>query len=116
MARGSSLIREHIKKRFTRSKDWPRVRNAYIQANPICACCGKHYKFLGKWLLCVHHIKPVHLFPELELVWHNLLPLCNNPRCHLDKGHLGDWRAWNPSVAQDCREWRNKYLNRLYGQ
>lgn len=108
------LIREHIVKRFTRSSQWPRFRKLVIDASPVCANCGKSPRFLRRWRLCVHHICPVHLYPHLELVTVNCIVLCNNPRCHLDKGHLGDYRSYNLEVEEDCKLWNEKYQNRPY--
>ena len=108
------LIREHIVKRFTRSKDWPRVRRAWLVHHNTCASCGKKSTGLRKFFLCVHHKVPVHIAPELELVFSNFITLCSNPRCHLDKGHLGDWKSWNKDVEKDCKVWLKKYKNRPY--
>ena len=60
----------------------------------------------------VHHIKPVGLYPALELDPKNLITLCGNPRCHLDKGHLGNWRSYNETVVMDTKIWSDKYRNR----
>jgi len=110
----SVLLREHVVKRFTRSKDWPRARRAWLQLNNTCANCGKTATGLRKFFLCVHHIVPVHVKPEWELVPTNFITLCSNPRCHLDKGHLGNWKSWNSSVTEDCKNWLEKYTTRPY--
>jgi len=91
-----------------RSGRWSTVRKIHLRANPYCANCGKK-KRIG---MQVHHITPFSVDPSLELVPTNLLTLCNNPRCHLDKGHLGNFRSWNVNVIQDCKDWNNKYTNR----
>ena len=104
----AGIFRELITKRLTRSPKWPKTRKAHLKENPFCANCGKK-KILG---MQVHHIEPFHVAPEKELDLGNLLTLCDNPRCHLDKGHLGYWRSWNVNVIEDCKVWFNKYLTR----
>jgi 5-methylcytosine-specific restriction endonuclease McrA len=55
--------------------------------------------------LNVHHIKPFHEFPELELVDANLITLCEGVlrgRDHLRFGHLGNWKISNPNVRADA--------------
>ena len=66
-----------------RSSLWPTVRKAHIEVEPYCALCGCQHD------LEVHHIKPFHLHPELELAETNLITLCRH--CHLEAGHLGNW-------------------------
>jgi 5-methylcytosine-specific restriction protein A len=101
-----TILREHIVKRVTRSSMWPKIRKYFIAVNNRCSSCGKTRG------LEVHHKKPFHLFPELELDSGNLITLCSNPRCHLDKGHLGYWKSYNPSVVDDCNIWNKKYKDR----
>lgn len=106
----AGIFREHVVKRFfeKRSSKWPKTRKTYLLENPHCANCGKKKKFGMQ----VHHIIPFHVDPTLELVPSNLLTLCDNPRCHLDKGHLGYFRSWNVNVVRDCAQWRKKYRTR----
>lgn len=89
-----------------RSPEWRSVANAHLEAHPVCACCG------GKVQLRVHHIRPFHLKPELELDRTNLITLCEAGKyginCHLLLGHLGNWRRWNPAVVIDAYLWRAK--------
>ena len=101
----SGFIREQIVKRATRSSGWRQVRAEHLKKHPECVNCGKKSRF-G---LQVHHIVPFHVDPSLELDPDNLLTMCGNPRCHLDKGHLGHWHSWNPDVVKDCEEWKLKY-------
>ena len=78
---------------YHRSSHWPLVRACWLQEHGICVHCG------GTTDLEVHHIRPVHLFPGLELVPANFMTLCEGPtRCHLEYGHLGDWDNWNQSL------------------
>ena len=107
-------FREQIIKRLTRSNGWAKVRAAKIDATPFCEACGKTFKQLRRFRLQVHHVKPFHIFPELELDPDNLACLCSNPTCHLDKGHLGNFRSWNETVREDCARWRDKIKWRPY--
>jgi hypothetical protein len=48
----------------------------------------------------VHHVRPFHLRPELELDPDNLISLCmaEGRHCHLAVGHGGDFKAYNLHV------------------
>lgn len=92
-----------------RSPQWPAVERAHLVKEPCCQVCG------GKKQLNVHHKKPYHLFPELELEPTNLITLCNAIRCHITFGHGGDFKAWNPNVIADVKDARAMILNRKYG-
>lgn len=82
--------------RFTkRAVGWSKVRAEHLKNNPICAACGSDTG------LEVHHIKPFHEFPELELDPNNLITLCNKS-CHLYFGHLKYFQSWNPNVVEDA--------------
>lgn len=96
-----------------RSPQWRGVRERHLEKEPVCQVCG------GKKRLNVHHIKPFHLFPNLELDPANLITLCEKSKidginCHFLFGHLGDWQAWNPSVRRDAAAWASKILLRRY--
>jgi hypothetical protein len=69
-----------------------------LKDHPRCAAC------FGKDYLEVHHVKPFHLHPELELEPANLITLCENPthNCHFIFGHVLDWRLANPFVRDDA--------------
>lgn len=90
-----------------RSPKWRTVRQDHLRANARCAACGRTRD------LEVHHIKPVHLFPELELDPNNLITLCSNS-CHILFGHLMDFKSWNPIVRQDCESFEKKIASRIY--
>ena len=77
-----------------RSDHWETLRAAWLALHGQCAACG------GTACLEVHHIKPYHLFPELELSALNLITLCEAPahKCHLMIGHVGHWSLWDPQV------------------
>ena len=82
-----------------RSGKWPAVRAHHLVKEPCCAWCG------GTVKLQVHHIRPFHLYPQLELDDSNLITLCEDPKhnCHLLIGHLGNFRTgWNADARADC--------------
>jgi hypothetical protein len=55
--------------------------------------------------LQVHHVKPFHLLPELELDESNLISLCMGPNeCHLFIGHGDSFRCYNPNVREDAEK------------
>src|SRR3990167_7286052 len=77
-----------------RSSEWPKTRAKHLKKEPVCAICSKNDE------LNVHHKKPFHLFPELELEESNLTTLCEAPgrEHHLNFGHLGSYQSYNPEV------------------
>ena len=79
-----------------RSPKWPHVEKLHLKLEPSCAACGSTKK------LNVHHKKPFHLFPELELDMHNLITLCMDKECHLKVGHGNDFKDYNPDVEADA--------------
>ena len=51
----------------------------------------------------VHHVRPFHLFPNLELDPANLLTLCETGgNCHIMIGHLKNWKSYNLDVRKDA--------------
>ena len=94
-----------------RSPHWPALERDIIGSQSWCSICGavKH--------LIVHHIKPFHLFPELELDPNNLIVLCEGTmgylagqNCHLVFGHLGNWTKYNQILIPDTVN----FLQRLF--
>lgn len=87
-----------------RSPLWHRLKMAFIKKNPGCAACGSRDH------LEVHHIKPFHEYPELELVESNWIVLCESKRfgvnCHLALGHAGDYKRINENVIESVNTWR----------
>jgi hypothetical protein len=83
----------------SRSPLWDALRDSFIKGK-VCAVCG------GTKHLQLHHIKPFHLQPELELDPQNLIPLCEgnkNMNCHLVLGHYQNFATkFNPSVVEDA--------------
>lgn len=86
-----------------RSPQWPGVRAAHLLKEPECQLCG------GTTSLQVHHIRPFHIHPELELEDSNLITLCtgnNTINCHVRFGHLDNFKdKWNPNIRENCQEW-----------
>lgn len=91
-----------------RSPEWRGVRDRFVALHPTCAACGSDA------FPEVHHIKPYHLFPKLELDPANLITLCDGPyrRCHFVVGHLCDWRSWNVDAVRDAAWLLDKVRNR----
>jgi 5-methylcytosine-specific restriction protein A len=93
-----------------RSGHWSTVRKNHLALHPTCAVCG------GTEKLEVHHRRPFHLHPELELEPTNLVTLCESGKggvnCHLHFGHLGSFRSFNVDVLIDAATWLGKIKNR----
>ena len=81
-----------------RSSHWPTLEKRFIAEHSKCAACGSTEK------LNVHHIKPFHLFPELELDEKNLITLCMEHQCHILLGHGGNFKAYNPHCVEDVEK------------
>jgi len=94
----------------TRSSQWTAVRKKFLEKNNKCAVCG------GVKKLEVHHKKPFHEHPDLELNPDNLITLCeakkNGVTCHLLFGHLGNYKSINVNVNNDVKDWSKKIKNR----
>ena len=57
---------------------WSDLRNKKIATDSLCEMCLKSKRYVIAVL--VHHIKTVERYPELRLVWDNLMSLCHS--CH----------------------------------
>lgn len=81
-----------------RSTQWPKARKAWLNNHPTCAACG------SKDCVQVHHKKPFHIYPELELNPINFITLCERSPVndHLEIGHLGNWKNFNTNVESDA--------------
>lgn len=70
----------------------------------------------GEEKLEVHHIRPFHLHPDLELDPDNLITLCeaghDGSNCHLLFGHLGNFKSFNVDVRADAAHMGEKIENR----
>ena len=84
-----------------RDPRWGKAQHAHLQVEPCCRACGTRNN------LNVHHIRPVHLFPLLELAPENMVTLCRDH--HFVIGHLRNWRDWNPNVLDDAAANMAKY-------
>lgn len=97
---GVNLIRHQFRDvgvATKRSSHWPTVEKHFREANPKCAICESVDR------LNVHHKKPFHLHPELELDTNNLITLCmSKMECHLMIGHGDDFKAYNPNIETDA--------------
>jgi len=89
-----------------RSPKWGSVRAAYLKEHPVCEVTGTAKA------LEVHHIKPFHLHPELELEPSNLMTLTRKYNTHYLMGHLLNWKSWNAKVSEDALRWNNKIVSR----
>ncbi len=96
---------EHVKQKFLhaqrdsqtggkRSPHWKKVRKDFLKQHRTCVICGT------KSGLQVHHKKPFHLYPELELDLTNLITVCMSFRrhCHLKIAHGGNFISYVPEI------------------
>ena len=90
-----------------RSSQWSRVRKDNIKS--YCELCERKGKLLHP--LELHHIRPFHLHPELELEPSNFITLCR--KCHLDFAHLGDFKSFNADIQSEAEHWRLKRKQRV---
>jgi hypothetical protein len=97
----------HVARRHghERSPEWARVAKEHRLREPACVACG----YRGKDLQ-VHHIKPFHLHPHLELDPHNLITLCEarGRDHHLLLGHLDAWDSYNEHIRGDVKRFYRK--------
>ena len=78
-----------------RSSKWSSLQKDFLEKNPECEICGTRKN------LQVHHKKPFHLYPELELEESNLVTLCMDKReCHLRIAHGSSWRSYSPKLVE----------------
>lgn len=93
---------------LARSGGWYSLREKVIEEDKVCLLCNRTVN------LEVHHIKPFHLNPELELERSNLITLCR--RDHFIFGHKCNWKDINPNVVVDIakiKECERDILKRL---
>lgn len=81
-----------------RSGKWPKVRDAYLAEHPKCVHCLQNAD-------TVHHLRPVHVAPALELDPSNFAAVCD--ACHFCIGHLCNWKRWNDLFWQ-CVQMANR--------
>lgn len=82
-----------------RSSQWVHARHAWLVVHPGCAACGKTIDPE------VHHIKPFHDHPELELDPTNFITLCgwNGCQAHFRLGHKYNFADSNLNVVADAK-------------
>lgn len=93
-----------------RSSHWQSVRNEFVKLHPRCEACGSNLD------LNVHHIKPFHENPELELDTDNLITLCREHHFRIGHDPDGPWGWRRPSWSlsnPDVREHSKKVLETL---
>ena len=88
-----------------RSPEWSRVQKEHLKREPACAACG----YRGRKVQ-VHHVKPFHLHPQLELDPNNLITLCcaRGREHHLLLGHLDEWASFNENIRADVKRFYHK--------
>src|SRR5689334_19957642 len=74
-----------------RSWKWAKVRDEHLAANPTCVVCGRV-------ATTVHHVRPVHIAPALELDPTNFASVCDDD--HWTVGHVRNWQRWNDNFWQ----------------
>ena len=80
-----------------RNPAWEKESRAWLQTHNECEASG------SKDNLTVHHVKPVHLYPELEMEPKNWMALCTDWMSfdlHRMVGHLGNWSHFNPHARE----------------
>ncbi len=95
-----------------RSPQWSRVEKEHLMREPACVACG--YRGHG---LQVHHVKPFHLHPNLELDPRNLITLCEvkGRDHHLLLGHLDELESYNVNVREDVKRYHGKSADHIRG-
>jgi 5-methylcytosine-specific restriction protein A len=107
-------LRTSVRKKVEhpRSRKWPALQKKHIAEEPTCAACGTSKR------LTVHHIRPVHLWPELEEKdsSEQLITLCETPshNCHFMFGHLLDWKSYNLNVRDAAAAYLGLLKTRPY--
>jgi hypothetical protein len=91
--------------RGLRSPRWSAVQKAHLRFEPKCQWCGT------RLVLQVHHVIPFHVDPTKELDPKNLITLCERRRCHLKRGHNGNFREYNPIIREECNARKTRDLS-----
>lgn len=103
----NGILREQKKKK-SRSGGWSHIRNLFLKTHSECAACD------STTLLQVHHVKPFHLFPELELDPENLITLCGwRNLCHWQLGHGALYPCWVPEIRARAAQIKSARANKL---
>lgn len=85
-----------------RSSQWEPLSKELKKRWPICC-------FTGMPTTVIHHIRPWHLFPELELDENNLAPVAD--WAHLYVAHVGNYSHY---LDPDKFWWQAKRLSNLF--
>lgn len=91
-----------------RNPKWGALARRLIEAHPYCSACG------CKGCLEVHHVFPIHDWPEFELDESRLAVMCRV--CHYLLGHCCDWKARNAWVKPDAARMLRRVKDRRYGK
>jgi len=86
-----------------RHKDWSRESKLFMKSFRFCVCCGNKTQV-------VHHVFPVHAYPDLEMEKSHWRAVCH--RCHLLVGHLNLFASWNVKFDEDASLIRSRILTR----
>lgn len=114
-AKRGSVVARVLTGEAPRSPHWFTIEHRFKELNPTCAACG------GTSNIQIHHKKPFHLHPELELAdgtgvfssakdadgqfTCNLVTSCMSVlECHLRIFHGDNFKAYNPNVDLDAAE------------
>ena len=96
-----------------RSPHWSAVVKSFLKKDSKCDVCQESTIWSGIFAHQVHHIHAFHFCvllgrPDLELDHRNLCILCQVPgqHHHLLIGHLGEFRSYNPQVAEFAQRYR----------
>jgi hypothetical protein len=87
-----------------RASSWATFRKHVLAENRSCVVCGRPATI-------VHHVKPVHLYPSLELDPSNCRPICCEEE-HRILGHLLNYHSWNPKFDEDAARFRDSVRTR----
>lgn len=105
---GLNLIKNSlrdIKIKKKRSPFWSKIEKEFKEKHPKCEICGSTKR------LQTHHIKPFHIFPELELDQNNLISLCmSRKQCHIFIGHGSLFKASCPKIREYAKLIQNKKI------
>ena len=91
----------YILEQRQRASEWRRVRAEHLAKHPACEACGRTKN------LAVHHIFPVSVAPDLELVESNLITLCETS-CHFMFGHFFNYHCYNRNVRKMAAAFRKE--------
>lgn len=93
----------NIKNKIVRPSKVLYAQRQHLKKFPECVACGS---LVGGQ---AHHIKPYHKFPEFASDPKNFITLCENfggLECHLQIGHSGSFKCFNPNVIEDAKKFR----------